>query len=269
MSDLFQQFTGGIPENYDRYLGPMLFEPYAVDLAARCQPLEGKVLELACGTGILTERLIADLAGDSRLYATDLNEAMLTHAKGKTGAEDPVEFHLSDAQDLHFDADFFDIVVCQFGVMFFTDKDRAFGEARRVLKCPGRLIFNIWDSLDHNPLPRLVQEVFDDAFPDDPPTFYRLPFGYHRIDDVKALLEAHGFGELRFDVLPKVLQAESAESAARIMFAGGDALDGERHIWWNFVSSSRERIELAKKDWREQRFAGVPGEDDFIPLPER
>jgi len=61
----------------------------------------------------------------------------------------------------------------------------------------------------------------------------------------------------------------TAESSARLMFAGGDALDGERYIWWNFVSSSRERIDRAKKDWREQRFAAVPGEDDFVPLPER
>ncbi len=61
----------------------------------------------------------------------------------------------------------------------------------------------------------------------------------------------------------------TAESAARIMFAGGDALDGKRYIWWNFVSSSRERIERAKQDWREQRFANVPGEDDVMPLPER
>ena len=61
----------------------------------------------------------------------------------------------------------------------------------------------------------------------------------------------------------------TAESPARIMFAGGDALAGTRYIWWNFVSSSRERIEEAKRDWREQRFDGVPGETDFIPLPER
>ena len=61
----------------------------------------------------------------------------------------------------------------------------------------------------------------------------------------------------------------TAESAARIMFAGGEALEGKRYIWWNFVSSSRERIEQAKKDWREQRFDAVPGETDFIPLPER
>jgi redox-sensitive bicupin YhaK (pirin superfamily) len=60
-----------------------------------------------------------------------------------------------------------------------------------------------------------------------------------------------------------------AESSARIMFAGGDALEGERYIWWNFVSSSRERIDAARRDWREQRFDGVPGETDFIPLPER
>ena len=61
----------------------------------------------------------------------------------------------------------------------------------------------------------------------------------------------------------------TAESVARIMFVGGDALDGERHIWWNFVSSSRARIEQAKQDWREQRFDSVPGESDFVPLPGR
>ena len=61
----------------------------------------------------------------------------------------------------------------------------------------------------------------------------------------------------------------TAETQARIMFAGGDALEGERIIWWNFVSSSRERLEQAKEDWREQRFDAVPGETDFIPLPDR
>lgn len=61
----------------------------------------------------------------------------------------------------------------------------------------------------------------------------------------------------------------AADTQARIMFAGGDALTGERIIWWNFVSSSRERLERAKEDWREKRFDAVPGETDFIPLPER
>jgi redox-sensitive bicupin YhaK (pirin superfamily) len=86
----------------------------------------------------------------------------------------------------------------------------------------------------------------------------RVAIGRQRVGaGVLAVLEAGAGGAVK------------AESAARIMFAGGAALDGERYIWWNFVSSSRERIEQAKKDWREQRFSGVPGEDDFIPLPER
>ena len=85
-----------------------------------------------------------------------------------------------------------------------------------------------------------------------------VTIGRQRVDaGVLAVLEAGASGTV------------IAGTAARIMFAGGDALEGERYIWWNFVSSSRERIEQAKKDWREQRFAGVPGEDDFIPLPER
>jgi len=57
-------------------------------------------------------------------------------------------------------------------------------------------------------------------------------------------------------------------SPVRVMLLGGEPLDGKRHIWWNFVSSSRERIELAKEDWQAGRFAPVPGETEFIPLPE-
>jgi redox-sensitive bicupin YhaK (pirin superfamily) len=60
-----------------------------------------------------------------------------------------------------------------------------------------------------------------------------------------------------------------ARAPARIALVGGAPLDGERHLWWNFVSSSRERIERAKEDWKHGRFAPVPGESEFIPLPER
>jgi redox-sensitive bicupin YhaK (pirin superfamily) len=60
-----------------------------------------------------------------------------------------------------------------------------------------------------------------------------------------------------------------ANAPARVILFGGDALDGSRLVWWNFVAASRERIEQAKAEWREGRFAGVPGETEFIPLPER
>jgi redox-sensitive bicupin YhaK (pirin superfamily) len=67
---------------------------------------------------------------------------------------------------------------------------------------------------------------------------------------------------------PRSTPVLQAESAARLVLLGGAPLDGERHLWWNFVSSSRERIEQAKRDWKEGRFASVPGETEFIPLPE-
>jgi len=126
-------FSGSVPENYNRLLGPVLFEPYARDLVARLDRRDGvRVLEVACGTGIVTRRLREELPPAARLVATDLNEPMLDEARRNVPL-DGITWQQADAQELPFPDDAFDAYVCQFGLMFLPDKVRGFDEARRVV----------------------------------------------------------------------------------------------------------------------------------------
>ena len=148
--DTDQTFVGAIPEIYDQYLVPLIFEPYAVDLAARLARLPlTTVLELAAGTGVVTRRLALGLPATVAITATDLNQPMLDRAAA-VGTSRPVSWRLADALELPFADASFDAVVCQFGAMFFPDKPRAFAEARRVLKPGGTFIFNVWDRIEAN-----------------------------------------------------------------------------------------------------------------------
>jgi len=119
-------FAGSIPEIYDQYLVPLIFEPYAIDLAQRLVSLPlTNVLELACGTGAVTRRLALSLPHSVFIVATDLSQPMLERA-GSIGTSRAVEWRQADAMHLPFDKASFDAVVCQFGVMFFPDRARAF-----------------------------------------------------------------------------------------------------------------------------------------------
>ena len=136
MTDANARFQGTIPDLYDRHLGPVIFRPYAEDLAQRLIVSDAdRVLETACGTGILTKELRARLPRAARLVATDLNEPMIAYAGTKLADMDEIEWQTADAAALPFPPDSFDAVVCQFGVMFVPDKAAAFREARRVLAC--------------------------------------------------------------------------------------------------------------------------------------
>lgn len=155
MSTSHAQFTGSIPAYYDNHLGPMLFEPYARDMADRIGALNASnVLELACGTGILTRRLLDILPRHSNLLATDLNEAMIDYARPKFTNDSNVKLEVMDATGLTLPSDAFDAVVCQFGWMFFPDKLAAARESHRVLRPEGHLLFSVWDSFVANPICR-------------------------------------------------------------------------------------------------------------------
>lgn len=212
-------FVGSIPDLYERYLGPMLFEPYARDMARRFAGFEGALLETAAGTGRVT-RALAQAAPRAQITATDLNQPMLDTAAALTGAPN-VAWRQADAQALPFDDASFEAVACQFGVMFFPDKAAGFSEARRVLKPGGRLVFNVWDDLAANDISRVVGEAVAGMFPKDPPAFLeRTPFGYHDRAAIEAALQAAGFQGVTIEAVTLGLSSPSARDAATGLCAG-------------------------------------------------
>lgn len=219
-------FVGSIPENYDRYLGPVLFDPYAADLVARLNlPPNATVLELACGTGIVTRRLRDRLGSEARLIATDLNEAMLRYAARKFKPDDAIEWKQADATDLPFAGQSFDAVVCQFGLMFVPDKEKALSEAYRVLKPGGTFLFNVWDAIEYNELAYIAHTIIADFFDHNPPDFYEVPCSFHDTETVKSFLSAAGFSEMRFYLLRLPAVSPSAEEAARGLVHGNPVIN--------------------------------------------
>ena len=188
MSDNNAAFVGAIPENYDRYLGPVLFEPYAADLVTRLNlPKNAAVLELACGTGIVTRHLRAQLAPRAKIVATDLNDAMLAYARRKFDNSETIEWKQADATDLPFADQSFDAVVCQLGLMFFPDKEKAMRETYRVLKPGGVFVFNVWDAIEHNDLQHIAHTIISRFFDDNPPDFYQISARFCRqLDSVTS-----------------------------------------------------------------------------------
>jgi ubiquinone/menaquinone biosynthesis C-methylase UbiE len=177
MSDRAADFIGSIPAFYDQGLGPIFFTEFADDIARRVAvSVPSPVLEIAAGTGIVTRRLRDLLPSEAQLIATDLNPPMLEVARGKFRPDEKVEFQPADATALPFPDASIDAIVCQFGVMFFPDKDMGYREAHRVLVGGGRYLFSVWDSHRHNPIGRLMTEILTGLFPRDPPQFYQVPF---------------------------------------------------------------------------------------------
>lgn len=207
-------FAGSIPAMYDRYMVPLLFRPYAEEVARRARGfMPGHVLETAAGTGIVTEALYQALP-DAEIIATDLNAPMLEVAAQRVRS-DKVAFEPADALDLRFADASFDLVVCQFGVMFFPDKVRANSEARRVLRDGGRYLLVIWDSVERNLATKVAGAAVAELFPDDTAAFYeRIPFRYHERTVIEADLRAAGFGEVDLETVELRSRAASARDAA-------------------------------------------------------
>jgi ubiquinone/menaquinone biosynthesis C-methylase UbiE len=221
VKDEHTKFSGSIPAAYDRYLGPILFQPYAEDLATRLAAYKtGSVLELACGTGILTRVLRSCLPSKVKLIATDLNEPMFRQAAPKFGKNERVRWLEADACDLPFADRKFDAVVCQFGIMFVSDKAHAAREAHRVLKRDGIFLFNVWDAMRHNKLGELAHRTITSYFDKDPPTFYQVPFSYHDRTEIRRILKQAGFRKIETKVIAKVGKAKRAEDIAKGLVEG-------------------------------------------------
>jgi len=212
-----------VPVFFDRFLGGFYYEPYAADLARRLAVgRDGRVLELACGTGILTRRLRAALPNDAQLVATDLNEPMIEFARSKLWGAD-IHWRTADAQALPFKEGAFDAVVCQFGLMFLPDKALGFREARRVLKPGGTFLANVWCSLDDNPTAAAAHRTLAAMFPDDPPHFLETLFGLHDAGAIEALAREAGFANVAVERVELEGHAPSARHVA-MGFARGSPL---------------------------------------------
>ena len=211
---------------YDRHLGPALFEPYAIDLAqlVATECTEGSVLEMACGTGIVTRQLRSHLRPTVSLTATDLNPGMLTYAQRTlTGVED-ITWQQADIAALPFPDRSFQAGICQFGLMFVPDKDRAFREMRRVLTKDGLLAFSVWDRMEQNPYSMIVHKTVAGFFPDNPPQFFKAPFSFADVDVLRTLLTEHGFGQTEIGSVRKECFSSTAKSLAIGMIEGAPIL---------------------------------------------
>jgi len=221
MSENQDFFAGSIAEAYHRYLVPLIFDDYARDLAGRVRsPAGGKVLEIACGTGVLTSHLRRVLRDSTDLVATDLSPMMVEAAKANVGDGGGIAYQPADGTALPFDDATFDAVACQFGVMFYPDKGLGYREAARVLRPGGSFIFSVWDSLAHNRFCQFVHEKVVEMFSEDPPAFLEIPFGYYDIAEIKSELQRAGFEKIEISVLPAESSAPSARDVALALITG-------------------------------------------------
>src|SRR5438132_1086356 len=188
-------FAGPIPKLYETLLVPLIFEPYAADIARRlASRAPTRVLEIAAGTGVVTRAMVSVLSDRTSIVATDLNQAMLDQAIA-TGTSRPVEWRQADAMQLPFADGAFDAVVWQFGAMFFPDQPKAFAERRRGTPPQGGLLFNVWDRIEENEFAHAVTEAMKGVFPEDPPRFLaRTPHGYYDHATIARDLAHGGFG---------------------------------------------------------------------------
>ena len=256
MSSTDAAFSGSIPGLYDRHLARLFFEPYANEVARRAADLHPDwILETAAGTGILTAAL-AEAIPSAHIVATDLNQAMLDLARARV-VSDNLRFETADAQDLPFEDSSFDLVVCQFGTMFYPDRVLGNKEGRRVLRDDGSYIAVIWDRLDRNPASRIVHEAVTALFPDDPPGFVaRTPFGYSDTALIEADMKAAGFADVAIETVELSSDPRTTAHDAAAGLVLGSPLRAE--IEPRGASSLQRAVEAA-----EQALEELEGPDGF------
>ena len=221
-------FAGSMPQFYDTLMVPLIFEDYAANMAelvAESSPVS--VLETAAGSGVVTRALSPRLGVGARYVVTDLNQPMLEYAACRQGAGARIEWRQADALDLPFEDAAFDVVCCQFGVMFFPDRIAGYAEARRVLRAGGRFVFSVWDRIEENVFADEVTNGVATVFPHDPPRFLaRTPHGYYDIELIREELSRAGFADIRTTTREEVSRAPSARHAA-IAYCQGTPLRNE------------------------------------------
>ncbi len=228
MTESDKVFAGSIPEIYDSYLVPLIFEAFAADMARRVAATKPQsVLETAAGSGVVTRALAPLLSPDARYVVTDLNQPMLDRAAQQQGEDSRITWQQADALQLPFPDGHFDAVCCQFGVMFFPDRVAGYREALRVLKPGGVFVFNAWDRIEENVFADVVTKAAATVFPQDPPLFLaRTPHGYHDTAMIQADARGAGFGEVSVETIAETSAAASCRDPA-IAYCQGTPLRNE------------------------------------------
>jgi ubiquinone/menaquinone biosynthesis C-methylase UbiE len=221
-------FAGSIPEDYDRYMVPLIFEPYAADIARRAASLSpNAVLETAAGSGVVTRALAPRLPGDASYVVTDLNQPMVDYAASRQPPDARIKWRQADALALPFENAAFDLVCCQFGAMFFPDRTSGYREARRVLKPGGHFLFSVWDRIEENVFADDVTNTLAKIFPNDPPRFLaRTPHGYHDTALIRSELEEAGFSRVIIETRTEQSRASSPRLPA-VAYCRGTLLRNE------------------------------------------
>jgi ubiquinone/menaquinone biosynthesis C-methylase UbiE len=207
--------------HYDDFLGPLFFEPYAIEVAKRIDPSPVSIaLEIAAGTGRVTRHIRKCLAASAKLIASDISEEMLAEAKKKLSHLD-IEWQSIDAQQLPFSDNSIDLVVCCFGYMFVHDKPKAFAEAYRVLRPGGVFLFTTWDKLEHNAASYISRSLAEKYLKGPLPESYNLAVSMSDEDVIRPLLVKAEFSKIFIEKVEQFSVCPTAKKAATGLVEGG------------------------------------------------
>ncbi|MEO5682800.1 MAG: methyltransferase domain-containing protein [Chitinophagaceae bacterium] len=221
ISDPWVNLPGDSPAFYDQFFGPLFFEPYAIEVAKRINPaLTGIALEIAAGTGRVTRHIRERIAAPAKLIASDISENMLGVAKKKLSHLD-IKWQHINAEQLPFNDNSVDLVVCCFGYMFVSDKPKALAEAYRVLTPGSMLLFTTWDRLEQNAISYISTSIAKEYVQEPLSASNNLATSMSDETIIQSLLQDAGFSKISIEKVVQVSVSPTAKEAAYGLIKGG------------------------------------------------